>query len=427
MRTVFVQQDEAERGYLPGVIEPGTWHVELGYAAVAPTGGWWELSITCSNPEVGEPFQAEAVDPTHIANSEPGWYHGDFHMHSYHSHPDALEYEGFVEFAREQGLDILFMTDYVSSSHWGELGPVQQANPDLLIWPGREIITYYGHANALGETWDYIEYRHGFNNVTLGDIQRETKARDVLFQVNHPTTFAGSVFNNFCRGCGFTLEDDIDWAQVDTIEVVTGPAIFHPSDHLSLGNPFVTSAIEMWEELLNQGYRITAVGGSDDKLSGRGSSPYGGYAPHGEPAVAVYATELSRAAVTRGIKDGKAYIRTLGVHESPTVELEVTGDRIETGTGKTEVAAMGTFGDTFLSNQVEATVKIANGSGQTLHLIQNGVSVQEVEITSDQFHFTWLADRGEAKEGPLGTWWRFDIENNDGRTIIANPFYLVGE
>jgi len=41
--------------------------------------------------------------------------------------------------------------------------------------------------------------------------------------VSHPTTFAGSLFEKFCRGCAWSLSDETDWAKVDTIEVLTGP------------------------------------------------------------------------------------------------------------------------------------------------------------------------------------------------------------
>ena len=33
------------------------------------------------------------------------------------------------------------VTEYVTGRHWDTLGAVQRANPDLVIWPGREVIT----------------------------------------------------------------------------------------------------------------------------------------------------------------------------------------------------------------------------------------------------------------------------------------------
>lgn len=68
--------------------------------------------------------------------------------------------------------------------------------------------------------------RHGFEDVTLAGIQDAVKSDGALFQVNHPTIFPGPLFSNFCRGCAFQeAELTIDWDQVDTIEVLTGPVL----------------------------------------------------------------------------------------------------------------------------------------------------------------------------------------------------------
>ncbi len=104
-----------------------------------------------------------------MARPEPGWYHADLHQHGRHSHPRAPEWDEFVARSRAAGLDVLPVVDYVVPWLWDELGPVQRAHPDLLVLPGREVITYFGHAVVLGETPGLVEYRHGFEDVDLGD------------------------------------------------------------------------------------------------------------------------------------------------------------------------------------------------------------------------------------------------------------------
>ena len=112
---VFIQADAAERGYRPGPIEPGTWHIEAGIAAVAPGGLTYAISVTCSDPVTGPPPVADPVDPDYVADPDPGWYAGDFHMHGYHSNPSAPPYDdgdpsdvdSFVDYARAAGLDFL--------------------------------------------------------------------------------------------------------------------------------------------------------------------------------------------------------------------------------------------------------------------------------------------------------------------------------
>ena len=242
------------------------------------------------------------MDPTHVADPDAGWYHGDLHMHGYHSNANAPSWQEIVDTARERGLDFLPLTDYVTGQHWDELGPVQEANPDVVIWPGREIITYFGHANALGETRSMLDYRHGHRGLTMSEIQAATVADGALFQVNHPDFFPPPL-NPFCRGCYFELGGDVDWSRVDTIEVVTGPVLASTADvglpgtPTSFQNPFVQPAIDRWEDLLRRGFDVTAVSGSDSK--GVESEPERrGY---GSSATAVFASELSRPALIDGL------------------------------------------------------------------------------------------------------------------------------
>lgn len=56
----------------------------------------------------------------------------------------------------------------------------QRDNPDLLIWPGREVITYFGHMIVLGETPSGIEYRVGYEGIGLDEIQRSAAADGAL-------------------------------------------------------------------------------------------------------------------------------------------------------------------------------------------------------------------------------------------------------
>src|SRR5687768_15257986 len=104
---IWVQADTAERGYRPDPVQPGTWHVDLGIAAVSPLGATYEVTIRCLDPVVGPAFVSQPVDPTHVARAAPGWYHGDFHMHAYHSSPRAPDWPEFVQYARAAQLDFL--------------------------------------------------------------------------------------------------------------------------------------------------------------------------------------------------------------------------------------------------------------------------------------------------------------------------------
>jgi hypothetical protein len=413
---VFVQQDVAQRGYQPAPIDPGTWWVDLGIATVGPLGATWDVAVTCTDPAVGPAFVPAPVDPTHVARAEPGWYRGDFHMHGYHSNLRAPSWADMVAEARAVGLDFLPITDYVTGQHWDELGPVQAANPDILIVPGREIITYFGHLNAIGETRSVLDYRHGYPGVSLAAIQDLTRADGALFQVNHPTFFPGPLFANFCRGCEFTLGSVIDWDEVDTFEVLTGPALVTSADigapdlPVQIESPFMLTALDQWQRLLREGHRITAVSGSDSK----GVEP-DARRRWGTNATAVYATELSRPAVFAAVRAGHAYVQTRGALHSPALEL-------------TAVAADGTtamMGDTLAAATATMTATITGGMGQVLLVTRDGLpSGLPVPITSDPFTYTWTADRA-ASPGPLGTFWRIDTRDLQSYTTISNPIFLA--
>jgi hypothetical protein len=423
---IFVQADSASRSYSPGQIEPGIWNVELGIAAVSSVGAEWRVEVACLDPVVGSSPVPDPVDPTHVARPQPGWYNGDFHVHAYHSGPKGPSYPVVVQMARAAGLDFLPVTEYVVGQHWKELGPIQRANPDMVIWPGREVITYYGHAIVLGETTT-LEYRHGYLDKTIEHIQKQAKEEGALFSIAHPTFFPGERFEKYCRGCFFSLGGEIDWTEVDMMEVHTGPIIIFDPSRFGLPpdpiqNPFTDTAIEEWDMRLMQGYRISAVSGSDDK----GTNPKEGF--YGMTSTEVYATELSRPALIEAVQAGHAYVRTfgavgippLGIPPSPTLEM----------TAATSDGQNGMFGDTLAADKADVTVTVDKGIGQTLEIIQNGDIVETVPITSDHFVFPFNATR-TGDEGPLGTFWRIQtsttrIIGSRVLTTIGNPIFLKG-
>ncbi|MCI5062017.1 MAG: CehA/McbA family metallohydrolase [Algiphilus sp.] len=412
---VFIQADAAERGYMPGAIESGLWHAELGVAAVSPQGAEWRLEIRCSGEATAGSAAPDPVDATHIARGEPGWYHGDLHMHAFHSQPNGPSWEDFIAQSRAAGLDFLMVTEYVTGQHWKTLGSVARAHPDLLIVPGREIITYFGHANTHGETPGLYEYRQGFEDVSLGDIQKKARAMGALFQISHPTFFPPPLFENLCRGCFFQLGDEIDWDAVDTIEVLTGPVITQAEDiglplPVGIENPFMQSAIDLWEEKLLAGHRITAVSGSDSK--GVEAEAVRDRIGYGSSATAVQLDELSRDALFAALRAGRAYIRTRGVDDSPELRMTATA-------GNQSV----TFGGTLASATATLRTEVLGGEGQRLRYYANGRRMRSVAVNSDPFvHEITINDLADA--GPLGTFWRVETADLRARTTIGNPVFL---
>lgn len=409
---VFVQADDAERGYLAGEVEPGTWHVELGVGFVPPAGATYEVTVECLATETGGPAAPDPVDPEHVARDEPGWYLGDLHLHAYHSNPEGLAGQEMVDAAAAAGLDFIPVTEYVTPAHWTGLGQVQEDNPDVVIWPGREVITYAGHAVVLGETPSTVEYRVGYEGASLGAVQEASRADGALFSIAHPTTFPGEAGEELCRGCEFTLGDDVDWSAVDTIEVVTQGALldgsFEPDPvDGTVENPFVATAVDLWEEQLLAGNRITAVGGSDDKEGDQ----------YGSAATAVWAEQLSRDALADALQAGHAYVLARGTEHSPEVEVTAAAGDLEAIVGDTLVV------DSAGSAEVEVTV--TGGDGSFVEVSRNGEPVEVVPVVGDDFTYTFTADRVIEEEGPLGTFWRVDTFDDASVTTVGNPIFLA--
>jgi hypothetical protein len=412
---VFIQQDVAQRGYRPGPIEPGQWWLELGIAAVGPTGATWSMTVKCLAPAVGAPFVSRPVDPTFVARPNAGWYDGDFHMHGVESNLRAPSWSAMVAYARSVGLDFMPITDYVTNQHWRELGPVQATNPDILIWPGREIITYFGHMIALGETPHAIDYRQGFENVSMRDIQRVSRADGALFQIAHPTTFPGPLFRNFCRGCEFELGSVIDWNAVDTLEVLTTPILSNssqlglPALPVEIQNPFTQPAIDLWVNRLMVGNKITAVSGSDSKGVEEPREKWG------TTATAVYADQLSRPALIRAVRAGHAYVKTKGALNSP--QLTFTAALPGGGTAM--------FGDTVHADTARMTVTVRGALNQRLTVYRNRLVASIRLIDADPFTYTFDATRA-GDDGPLGTLYRVETADPQSLTTIGNPIFLAG-
>ncbi len=405
MDPVWVQAGSAERGFNPGPIKSGTWWVELGAGGVAPNGTTYRVEIRCRSAKTAPEAPADEaapkpdpVDPAHVADPDPGWYYGDFHLHGYHSHPEGLTGPEVVEAAMRNGLNIVPVTEYVTNRHWNDLGEAQREHPETLLWPGREVITYFGHSIVLGETPDVIEYRHGFEGVDLGDIQKAVKAEGALYGVAHPTIFPPESFGNMCRGCFFQLGEDIDWSLVDTMELHTGEV---PQ------SPFTRTAIDFWDQKLHDGHKITGISGSDDK---HGSG-------YGATATAVYAEELSRSAVADALLRGHAYVMVLGVEDSPHLELHV----------KATNGQEGIFGDTLVADEATATMTVTGGEGQAVDIIRNGEVVETREVDVDPWTTTIEMTRDPETEGLLGTYWRTETRDGDQLTTVANPVFLADE
>jgi hypothetical protein len=319
-----VSAEAASRSYLPGPIVAGTWSVVVGKARLTELPAGYHVEITLGS-EVTLPPQPERAPYVPAAPLEVGerWYAGDLHVHSRESGDATATFDEIADLARQQGLDFVIITDHNTISHLDYLVDAQSRHPDVLFVPGTEFTTYDGHAGAFGVR-TFVDHKLGQPGVTIEAAAAAYEAQGALLSMNHPALDLGGQ----CIGCAWNLSVPDTMA---SIEVGTGG--WEPAGRL-----FTPAVLELWEELLSQGHRLAAVGGSDDHRAGTDTGPLA--SPIGHPTTLVYARELSEQAILEGIRAGRTVVKLQDAAD-PMLELSLDGR-------SAEALATGASGDTLV-------------------------------------------------------------------------------
>ena len=345
-RRVFVASDDATPGYIPGKIAPGTWRVVFGLAQVAPDGCPYRVKIDLD--DAPRPLVAP-VRSAEVSLGKSGLYRGDLQSHTFYSDAKG-SLEDLVAAAKDRGLDFLAVTDHNTHSHHRKLAEL--SSPELLLIPGEEITTYWGHANVWGvDGWvDFRIEREEALDVLIDQVH----ARGGLFSINHPKAISN------CLGC--------DWeyavpAGADSLEVWQGPWAFQNWESL-----------ERYDALLQQGRRITLVGGSDRHQPGYpDSDPVS--VQVGSPTTWLRLEDLSTGSVLNAIKAGHGFVSESP--DGPRLELRV-GNRKMGGTLE------GASGDL-----ITASARVEGARGDLLRWVGSKGVVRETTIDADVFSDEW--------------------------------------
>jgi hypothetical protein len=187
-RSFVISPGAATPGYLPGELEPGTWHVVIGLHRVPLSGAEYRLTAEVSAVP-GELVPRQPPDPMPAladrpprrelpASSGRRWLAGDLHTHTVHS-DGAMTVPELARFAVGQGLDFIAITDHNTISHHGEL-PATAAGHGIILLPGQELTVQAGHAGALGDI-GWIDFREPADSWLDA-----TERAGGLLSVNHP-------------------------------------------------------------------------------------------------------------------------------------------------------------------------------------------------------------------------------------------------
>lgn len=390
--------EQSSRGYLPGQIFPGTWTVVIGKAKLDPaTGGHYAIDVTCRDAATLPVLAKAAFSPTVLA-PERRWYRGDFHVHSEQSGDASATFGQISALARSRGLDFVNLSDHNTVSQHALIAALQPSLPDLLLLRGAEITTYAGHGNAVGLS-EYVDHRIGYQGRTISSVISDVDNQGGLFIVNHPTLDLGGA----CIGCAWKHETT-PWAQVAGLEVMTG--------NWDIGvNAFVPGAIALWDSLLDQGYRIAAVGGSDDHTAGVNEGPTG--APIGSPTTLVLADNLSEAAIIAAVRAGRTIVQLRGP-DDPVVSFTVEAhDGHDAEIGE-EIQGVG---------KPQLKIHVAGGQGTFAQIWRDGEKLATTEVTSDDFTTTI----GDSIDNQLHRYRLELITDANQRLVVTSHIYVGGE
>lgn len=303
---MFVAVDRATPGYWPGPIPAGRWRVQLGLYKVSPAGLDVEISVRTSSPAVGA-TPALAARPAEPLRRGAAWYSGGLHAHTVHS-DGKLTPQELASAARADGLDFLVITDHNNTVH--QLDRIDV--PELLVIPGEEVTTPGGHLNVWGLAGAraFVDFRVLPGDPGVQKIVDTARDKGALVSINHPYVD--------CFACPWTHGVP---EGLNAIEVAN-------RDGANLAQ-----AIAMWDVLLRQGRRITAVGASDFHRIGQNAI--------GTASVRVWADELKTSAILGAIREGRVVVMADGRTPPPSLVVRHgqhafrIGDTLEVERGET--------------------------------------------------------------------------------------------
>lgn len=382
----------ATPSYLPGPLPAGEWKLILGVPNLRKDArAAYVATITLDRDATFHGF-AEAP-----LKAGPGWYRGDLHLHTGHSDGACASRAGArvpcplfktLDAAAARGLDFVAVTEHNTTSHLQDLAGLQPAYDDLLLIPGREITTFQGHANVFGVTAPLDFQLGGPRAPSLDRILDQVAAAGGLFAINHPGLPSGEA----CMGCGWTAKTD--FSRVPVVEAINGTIASGP-----------LSGVPFWEARLNEGRRVSAIGGSDNHDPG-----LDGRRGVGTPTTVVWADALSQDAILAGIRAGHVFVDVQG---TPNRRLEVAFD----GGGQTA-----RMGDRIAAPRAGGQLKIhvaGAASGRVRLSGPAAPALPAADPLSD--HDTLTVPVAPNAQG----WLRVDVVGPDGALwLLGNPIYL---
>ncbi|MCX8061967.1 MAG: CehA/McbA family metallohydrolase [Anaerolineales bacterium] len=332
-----------------------------------------------------------------IFNPQAAWYRGDFHAHTTFS-DGVLTPLQLVELAKSEGLDFCAITDH---NNVEALAAVEDVG-DFLVLPGIEVtLGQLGDFNVFGlnpmdewvrtfidgKTWD--ELLDNARGIQPNDLLKVTAELGLLNSINHP----------FIEPWQWK-DASADLSYVHCIEIWNDPSYLDcPQGNLR--------AVQFWSDLLNEGFRITAIGGSDYHQPAPEPGEIKPPERLGLPSTYLYLENLSGNAILDALRNQRAYV-SMGAKID--FQAEVDGKTYPIGSDLGAVSAETLLTVTVMESALPATV----------HLVKNGKVIHEKPLTESPtvLRFT------ETLTPTQSVWYRLDVYDAQGQMLaISNPIF----
>ena len=395
-----ISETDATPSYLPGEILPGTWKLLISVPNIRATEtSKYHVEIRFNAPEEEHGFTLKP-----LAEGKR-WYRGDLHMHTAHSDGSCLSQSGksvpcplffTVQTAANRGLDFIAITEHNTDSHYNDERELQPYFDKLLLIPGREMTTFWGHFNMYGVT-EFVDYRAEANGgLDINGILRDIRAKGGIASINHADSPTGEI----CMGCGWDPPFNVDTSLLTGIEVINGGRIF-------------LSSADFWDRQLAKGATLTAIGGSDNHNA---PSEPGHPGAIGWPTTVVEADNLSVPAILDGIRHGRVFIDLtasrdkaidLTAHDNTTSQQAIMGGSLNAGEGDT----------------LAFTVHTSACPRAHIHFFLDGaessaIPTLDTKIGDETLSFQWKTD-GHPH------WLRAEVRDSNGSLmLVSNPIYI---
>ena len=399
-----ISETDATPSYLPGAIPAGKWRLLISVPNIRAAEESEYRAEVRFNSNLEDASFASA--PLTISTR---WYRGDLHMHTANSDGNCASQSGkrvpcplflTAQAAASRGLDFIAITDHNTESHYASMRELQPWFDRLLLIPGREITTFWGHFNVFGIT-DYVDYRavaHDGRDVNA--IVREVRDRGGIASVNHADAPGGEV----CMGCAWEPPEPVDMSLFTGVEAINGANLL--------------SSADFWDRQLAKGLKLTAIGGSDNHNA---LIPEGGPSAIGRPTTVVEASELSVPAILEGIRRGRVFVDLTSSHDK-VIDLEARDTAIA-GSDHGKWTSMGDTLNAASGDSISFRIHLSACQHSQVHLLLDGrespgLLPQAAPLGNESLGFSWTSD-GRYH------WLRCEVRDEKGSLmLLSNPIYI---